>query len=56
MCAPGLRRQEAVTPQETDPDLLISVQLMSDPGSGMGQQWHVAGSEALRIAVPAWDL
>ena len=39
------RTQEkgAATPQETDPDLLMSVQ----EGGGVGQQWPAAGARAL---------
>ena len=39
-----------VTPQETDPDLPVSVQ------ESPGQRWPAAGSEALSAAVHAWDL
>ena len=48
------RTQEkgAATPQETDPDLLMSVQ----EGGGVGQQWPAAGLGALSVAVCAWDL
>ena len=42
------RTQEkgAATPQETDPDLLMSVQ----EGGGVGQQWPATGEGALGAA------
>ena len=43
-----------MTPQETDPDSLVSVQ--ESPGGGMGRQWPAASSGALSAAVHAWDL
>ena len=50
------RTQEkgAVTPQETDPDFIGSVQ--ESPAGGMGQRWPAAGLGALSLAVHAWDL
>jgi len=39
-----------VTPQETDPDLPVSVQ------ESPGRRWPAAGLEALSAAVRAWDL
>ena len=39
-----------VTPQETDPDLPVSVQ------ESPGQWWPAAGSGALSEVVHAWDL
>ena len=42
-----------MTPQETDPDLLVSVQ---ESGRGVGQQWPAAGLGALGVSAPAWDL
>ena len=55
------RTQEkgAVTPQETDPDLPVSVQeaLMEVwVGRGVGWQWPAAVSGALSVAMHAWDL
>ena len=49
------RTQEkgAVTPQETDPDLPVSVQVSS---RGVGQQWAAAGLGALSVVVHPWDL
>ena len=48
-----------MTPQETDPDLPVSVQealVEVWVGRGMGGQWPAAGSGALSVAVHAWDL
>ena len=42
-----------MTPQETDSDLLMSVQ---ESGGGMGRQWPATGLGALSVAVHAWDL
>ena len=42
-----------VTPQETDPDLPMSVQ---ESGGGVGRWWPAAGLGALHAAVPAGDL
>ena len=49
------RTQEngAVTPQETDSDMPVSVQ---ESGGGVGQRWPAAGLGALSVSVPAWDL
>ena len=47
-------REGAVTPQETDPDLPVSVQ--ESQKGGVGQRWPAAGSGALRVVVGAWDL
>ena len=41
-----------MTPQETDPDLPVSVQ----ESPVVGQRWPPAGSGALSAAVRAWDL
>ena len=41
-----------MTPQETDPDLPVSVQ----ESPVVGQRWPPAGSGALNAAVRAWDL
>ena len=48
------RTQEkgAVTPQETDSDLPVSVQ----ESLVVGQRWPAAGSGAPSVAVRAWDL
>ena len=50
------RTQEkgAVTPQETDPDLAVSVQ--EPPAEAGVSSGLAAGLEALSAAVPAWDL
>ena len=50
------RTQEkgAVTPQEADPDLPVKCPGVSS--RGVGQQWPAAGSGALSVEVPAWDL
>ena len=48
-----------MTPQETDPDLPVSVQeaLMEVwVGRGVGWQWPAAVSGALSVAMHAWDL
>ena len=50
-CTPGSRRKEQWPPQETDPDLPMSVQ-----ESSVGQQWPAAGLGALSAAEHAWDL
>ena len=42
-----------MTPQETDPDLPMSVQ---ESGGGVGRWWPAAGLGALSVAVCAWDL
>jgi len=42
-----------VTPQETDPDLPLSVQ---ESGRGMWQQWPAAGLVALSVAVCARNI
>ena len=44
----------AVTPQETDPDLPVSVQ--ESQKGGVGQWWPAAGSRVLRVVAGAWDL
>ena len=41
-----------MTPQETDPDLPVSVQ----ESLVVGQRWPAAGLGALSVAVHAWDL
>ena len=41
-----------MTPQETDPDFLMSVQ---ESLRGMGWRWSAAGSGALSIAVRVWE-
>ena len=43
-----------MTPQETDPDLPVSVQ--ESQKGGMGQRWPAAGSGVLRVVAGAWDL
>ena len=43
----------AVTPQETDSDMPVSVQ---ESGGGVGRWWPAAGLGALSVSVPAWDL
>ena len=55
------RTQEkgAVTPQDTDPDLPMSVQeslAEAWVSGGMGQGWPAAGLGALSVAVHAWKL
>ena len=55
------RTQEkgAVTTQETDPDLPVSVQeslVEAWVGGGVGRWWPAAGSGALSAAVHAWGL
>ena len=49
------RTQEkgAVTPQETDSDMPVSVQ---ESGGGVGRWWPAAGLGALNIAVCTWDI
>ena len=42
-----------MTPQETDPDLPVSVQ---ESGEGVGRRWPAAGSGALRVIDRAPDL
>ena len=44
----------AVTPQENDPDLPMSVQEF--PVEVLGQNWPDAGLGALSVAVHTWDL
>ena len=46
------QEKRAVTPQETDPNLPVSVQ--ESPVEG--QRWPAARLEALSAAVRAWDL
>ena len=41
-----------MTPQETEPDLPVSVQ----ESLVVGQRWPAAGSGAPSVAVRAWDL
>ena len=48
------QKKGAVTPQEPDPDLPVSVQ--ESPAEVWGQWWPAAGLGALSVAVPAWDL
>ena len=50
-----IRTQEkgSVAPQETDPDLPMSVQ---ESGRSVGQQWPAAALGALSVAVSAWEL
>ena len=43
-----------MTPQETDPDLAVSVQ--EPPAEAGVSSGLAAGLEALSAAVPAWDL
>ena len=45
---------ESVTPQETDPDLPMSVQ--ESPVEGWVRRWPAAGLEALCSVVYAWNL
>ena len=49
------RTQEkgAVTPQETDPDLPMSLGVSC---GGVGQWWPAAELGALSVAIHAWDL
>ena len=42
-----------MAPQETDPDLPMSVQ---ESGRGVGRWWPAAGLGALGVAVGEWDL
>ena len=42
-----------MTPQETDPDFLMSVQ---ESLGGMGWRWPAAGSGALSVAVHVWEI
>ena len=42
-----------MTPQETDPDLPVSVQ---ESGGGVGRWWPAAGLGVLSVAGCAWDL
>ena len=42
-----------MTPQETDPDLPVSVQ--ESQKGGVGQRWPAAGSGALSVAVHEQD-
>ena len=48
------QEKEAVIPQETDPDLPMSVQ--ESPVEGWVGRWPAAGLGALSVAVHAWDL
>ena len=43
-----------MTPQETGPDLPVSVQ--ESLAEAWSQWWPAAGLGALSVAVPAWDL
>ena len=43
----------AVTPQETDSDMTVSVQ---ESGGDVGRRWPAAGLGALSVSMPAWDL
>ena len=48
-----------MTPQDTDPDLPMSVQESLAEAwvrGGMGQRWPAAGLGALSVAVHAWKL
>ena len=45
-----------MTPQETDPDLPVSVQESLAGVFGVGRWWPAAGSGTLSVAVRAWDL
>ena len=53
LCTP-IQEKGAGTPQETDPDLPVSVPRVSR--RGVGQLWPAAGSGALSGAVHAQDL
>ena len=48
------QEKEAVTKQETDPDLPIECPGVS--GSSVGWWWPAVGLGALSATVPAWDL
>ena len=54
LVATRIQEKGALAPQETDPDLPVSVQ--ESPVEAVGWRWPAAGSGALCTAVHAWDL